>query len=299
MTDFKIHTIDLNFKNTPSSIAAYLVECGSELALVETGPHSTFPTLKNGIEKLGFSVDQIKHVFLSHIHLDHAGSAWEFARGNNKIYVHPRGKKHLLDPSRLLASAKRIYQDEMDRLWGTMEPIPETSLIIPEDKAEFKVGDCIFRAHYTPGHANHHIAWQLEDIVFAGDVGGVQIEGFPVIPPCPPPDINIELWLESIQILESLQPTALFLTHFGEKQNPNEVLTQLKQKLKDWSNWIKPYFDNKTNPDEVVPLFENYVKEDLIKNGIDGENLLVYEKANPAWMSVYGLMRYWEKKMSN
>ena len=154
----KIHTIDLHFQNEPSTIAAFLIETGNGPILVETGPHSTFPRLKEGIEHLGYKLSDVKDVFITHIHLDHAGASWCMAEEGARIHLHPFGFRHMKDPSKLLASAKMIYKDEMDRLWGTLKPIPEDQLIIAEDSDIIQIGELEIEAVHTPGHAKHHLA---------------------------------------------------------------------------------------------------------------------------------------------
>src|SRR5262249_13735426 len=155
--------------------------------------------------------------FLTHIHLDHAGAAWAMAEMGANIYVHPRGYAHLADPSKLMASAKRLYQDQMDALWGTMKPIPAQQLVQVENGQKFTAGELEMVGWHTPGHAYHHIAWQCGKLVFTGDVGGVSIEGGPVQPPCPPPDIDPPAWKKSIELLRELQPERLYLSHFGAR----------------------------------------------------------------------------------
>ena len=292
----KVHTLDLNFMGLEKTIASYLVETSHGPILFETGPYSTFPRLKSEIEKTGFQIEDIKHVFLTHIHLDHAGSAWAMAQLGAQIYVHPRGAKHLGNPERLMASAKRIYQDQMDTLWGRMEAIDETKITILEHEDVIEIGDRKIIAHHTPGHAVHHIAYQIQSIIFTGDVGGVKIEKGPVQPPCPPPDIHIEDWLDSIELILKLDIHTLYLTHFGKVTNKYEHLDQLKKILLSWSDFIKNAFDQGMSIEETIPKFEAFTKEQLQKEGLNEHEIDQYQKANPNWMSVAGLMRYWKKK---
>lgn len=293
-----IHTIDLKFQNHKLSIAAFLIPMPSGLVLVETGPHSCFSTLKANIENLGYKLEDVNHVFLSHIHLDHAGAAWAFARHGAQVYVHPFGYKHLQDPSRLMSSAKKIYQDKMDELWGEMHSIPEDQLKSVNHEEEIIIDGVAFKAWHTPGHAVHHIAWQMGKTLFAGDVAGVSIEAGVVVPPCPPPDINIEDWLASIQLIRTLDIEDIHLTHFGKVTDIQDHLDRLEKVLHEWANWIKPYYDQKAEIKDIIPLFTEFANKGLIEAGISKEGLLQYEAANPSWMSVAGLMRYWRKKES-
>ena len=291
-----IKIIDLGFIGQPEAIASFLIETSEGPVLVETGPHSTLPNLEAGLKKNGYELADVKHVFLTHIHLDHAGAAWYFAKLGANIYLHPMGQRHMADPSRLMESAKRIYKDEMDRLWGRMESISADKLIPTENGATITIGDTNFQAWHTPGHAIHHIAWQVGSTLFAGDVAGVKIRQYAVMPPCPPPDINIEDWQTSIQKIKTLDLSTIYLTHYGEITDIDNHLDELERILLDWSQWMKPFYEAKADPKKVTPLFQEYVAGQLKAGEIDELGLQQYEAANPSWMSVAGLMRYWRKK---
>ena len=294
-----IQIIDLNFMGTDHTSASFLLDSSEGPVLVETGPHSTFDQLKNGLERHGYRPADVNHVFITHIHLDHAGAAWALAREGATIYLHPFGFKHMNDPSKLMASARRIYQDDMDRLWGDMQPIPAEQLRQVADEEEIRIGNLSLKAWHTPGHAVHHIAWQAGDSLFTGDVAGVRIEGNMVAPPCPPPDINIEDWQASLDRIRKLNISKLYLTHYGEVEKVEEHLYALEKRLLEWAEWMRPHFEKGTDPEAIRPLFEAYVREELIRHGISEHGLLQYEHANPAWMSVAGLLRYWRKKLEN
>lgn len=290
-----VHVIDLNF-HVSEAIAVFVIESSEGLILIESGPHSTMPYLEKGLSELGYSLSQVSHVLLTHIHFDHAGAAWALAKEGAKVFVHPVGYPHLLDPGKLYNSAKRIYGDMMESLWGLMEGIPEEQLQVVEDASTLNIGEHSFLALHTPGHANHHIAWQWEDIIFCGDVGGVRVPGGPVVPPCPPPDINLEAWRKSIERILEQNPTQLYLTHYGSVDEPASHMEKLRNIMDDWANWIKPYWEAGKKPNEVVPEFRQYAEQQLRDAGLDDMGVSRYEAANPAWMSVAGLMRYWRKK---
>ena len=294
----KIHIIDLHFGGTPHAIAAFLIESQHGLILIESGPYSTYPTLEKRIRELGHQPEDIQHLFLTHIHLDHAGAAWKFAQNGTKIYVHPRGKKHLVDPSRLWNSAKRIYQDQMETLWGDMQPIEESQISTPKHGDTITIGNLKLVSWYTPGHASHHIAWQLGQLAFTGDVAGVRVHPPLTVAPCPPPDIDLETWQESIALLKDLNLERIYLTHFGAYEEVNNHLHQLGEAMWDWAHWIKPYVEKKEDPASVVPLFEEYVNSQYKRAGLTEQEIRQYQNANPAWMSVYGLFRYWSKKLN-
>ncbi len=199
-----VHIIDLKFQGSSESIAAFILESDIGPILFETGPYSTFHTLKIEIEKIGYTISDIKHVFISHIHFDHAGAAWKFAEHGASIYVHPAGLPHLNNPEKLWGSAVRIYGASMEKLWGVMEPISLDNLVPLMHLECLQLGGFEIKALHTPGHAVHHIAFSLNDMVFGGDVAGVCIGDGPVVPPCPPPDIHIEDWCASSDNSHSL-----------------------------------------------------------------------------------------------
>ncbi len=291
-----IHVLDLNFLGIDHAIAAFLIESSDGPILIETGPHSTYSNLSEQVKQAGFDIRDIQHVFLTHIHLDHAGAAWALARTGANIYVHPFGAGHLEHPFKLMESARRIYQDQMDYLWGEMNDISAERIITPEDGSITEIGGVRLQALYTPGHAKHHIAWKLDDTLFSGDVAGVKIGGGPVVPPCPPPDIDLEDWQTSIdQILDS-GVKEIYLTHFGLIHDPKTHFKQLRTMLYDWGQWIKKEWEKGTSLDDMTPAFSEYTEKQLRDLGVDDLGVKQYEAANPSWMSVAGLVRYWKKK---
>ncbi len=291
-----VKILDLHFQDLEGTIASFLVETSEGPVLFETGPHSTFPHLEEGLKQHGYRVRDVKHVFLTHIHLDHAGAAWAMAREGAAIYLHPFGAKHMADPGKLMSSARRIYRDDMDRLWGDMQSIPEAQLRTVAHRESITVGDHTFVSWHTPGHAVHHIAWQLDGVIFTGDVAGVKLGNGPVAPPCPPPDINIEDWIESIKLIKSLNPEALYLTHFGKVDNIVDHFDDLTQGLEDWANWIREHLERGETAEEMTPKFQTWAENQLADYGVDDLGIARYNAANPPWMSVAGLIRYWKKR---
>lgn len=291
-----IDIIDLNFLDSDHTIAAFLVETSEGPVLIESGPHSTFPRLVEELDKRDVKLSDLKHVLLTHIHLDHAGAAWALAEAGARIYVHPVGAPHLIDPSRLMSSAKRIYQDQMDYLWGKMEAIPEEQVHPVAQGEKILIGDQAFIGWHTPGHAIHHIAWQMGEQVFCGDVAGVKIEDGLVVPPCPPPDIHLPDWETSIALLKRLDPSVLYLTHFGKVTNCVPHLDELQARLWEWANWVKPHFEAGKSAGEISGAFQDFVEQELRAKGVPESSLVQYNKANPPFMSVVGLMRFWKKE---
>lgn len=291
-----IYTLDLVFLEEQQTIASFLIETGEGPILIETGPESTWPQLQEGINQLGYQIGDIKHVLLTHIHFDHAGAAWKLAEAGATIHVHPLGLPHLASPERLWNSAAQIYGEDMERLWGKMRPIPEQQLQEAPDGEVLRFGEVEIKALHTPGHAIHHIAWQLGDLIFTGDVAGVKINQGPVVPPCPPPDIHIENWKKSIALIKAHSPRSLYLTHFGKIDQPEKHLNDLEEIIDDWAEWIKPFYEEQTDPTEVTSHFVAYTQDQLAAKGVEAEDRLRYDHANPSWMSVAGLLRYWKLK---
>lgn len=289
-----IHIIDLHDR-APRVIAAFLLETPDGPVLLETGPESRFSVLLDGLNQHGYSASDIKHVFVTHIHLDHAGAAWRFAELGATIYVHPKGAPHLTDPSKLWASATRIYGDQMEELWGRMGVVPEDRVQVLQDGDIATIGGTEIQAIETPGHANHHHAFKIGRSLIGGDVTGVRIGRGPVLPPCPPPDIHVELWRESIARVRMLRPDRLYLTHFGEVDEVMPHLESLEYKLLEWAQWMKLRLKAAKTRQQIVEEFAQQVVDELRAAGMGEEEIKEYEYADPSWMTVDGLTRYWNK----
>jgi glyoxylase-like metal-dependent hydrolase (beta-lactamase superfamily II) len=294
-----VYLIDALHLGSPNVICIALVESGpKELVIVDSGPESDFDFVVEGIRKLGFQPEHVRHLLASHVHLDHTGGAWRWAEEfGTKIYVHPKGAPHLIEPARLVASATRIYGDKMDYLWGTVGSIPEDRVIAVDDGAVLRFGSRHFRVLYTPGHAQHHNSYWLEteQSLFAGDVAGVLIRQGPPIPPFPPPDIHLESWKESLDKIRSLKPVSLHMTHFGRVDDPIRSLDALEKRLFGWADWMKQRLFEGKSETEIIPEFQKFTESELLLDGAKQEDLSTYEQADPASMSVSGLMRYWRK----
>ncbi len=293
--DPTIRVLDLAF-GLPGTIASFLVSGGDGPVLIETGPESTFGALERGLHAAGVAPASVRHVLLTHIHLDHAGAAWRLAELGATVYVHPVGAPHLADPSKLLASARRIYGERMDSLWGRLAPVPPERLRIVEDGEVLRFGGLTIEALHTPGHANHHIAYRLDGTVFTGDVGGVRMTGGPAVPPCPPPDIDLEAWHRSISRLRAVSPRCLVLTHFGAFADVSSHLDQLEAGLEAFAGWIRERMGGGMDDTAMVAPFEEFTGSFLAARGAGEATLRLYALANPAFMSVAGLSRYWRNR---
>jgi glyoxylase-like metal-dependent hydrolase (beta-lactamase superfamily II) len=249
--------------------------------LIDPGPTSC---LQNLLDRLSRPP---RALLLTHIHLDHAGASGSLVERwpELEVYVHERGVKHMVDPSRLLDSAKRLYGDDMDRLWGEMVPVPEGS--IRELHGGERVLDDAFEVAYTPGHASHHVSYLHDGVAFVGDVAGVRIPPATMtIPPTPPPDIDVEAWHESIERIAAWSPARLARTHFGESADASAELGELSRRLDGWARWAR---------DQDLDGFVATLR-DTVAAGAGEELLARYTQAAPPDQLYLGLERYWRKR---
>ena len=250
--------------------------------LVDPGPESSLRTL---VEALGG--EPPRALLLTHVHLDHAGAAGAIVRRwpQVTVYVHEVGAPHLVDPAKLLASARRLYGDDMDRLWGEVAPVPEGNL------RALAGGETVegFRVAYTPGHASHHVSYLHEDSgrAFVGDVAGVQVErGGPVLTPTPPPDIDIDAWKESIERIAAWAPQRLAVTHFGAYDDVEAQLRSLSARLDDWAGRVR---------EQDRDAFIAGIEEEIARGAQPGTTA-AYAQAAPPDQVFMGLERYWRKR---
>lgn len=296
MAPTRVITLDLNFQGRPHAIASYLIRHNDGAVLIESGPGSTLPALQAALAKEGLSPHDITHVLLTHIHLDHAGAAGWMAQQGAKIYVHPVGAPHMLQPDRLIASAARIYGDRMQSLWGEFLPVPKDQLIVAKDEETISIGPLQFTPINTPGHAEHHYAYVFEDICFSGDVGGVRIAGYQYLRvPMPPPELHIERWHESISRLRKLKFNIIAPTHFGMFDDVAWQLDEVDKGLDTASRWLEEVMPAAPPIDELRQSYTDWIMKEGEQIGLDEEVVRAYELANPLGMSADGLLRYWNK----
>jgi len=234
-----ITAIDLYWAGHPRSIACALLRHENYCALIDPGPASTVDTLRHRLEQQGVTIGDLSAIFLTHIHLDHAAATGALVRENPglQVYVHSRGVDHLLDPTKLLQSASRLYGGDMERLFGVFLPIPAANVHALEGGEVLALGPRYLQVLYTPGHANHHLTYfdPLDRVAFVGDTCGISIEGHRyILPATPPPDISIELWDASLDAIADLRPKRLFLTHFSFSDDPATHIANYRERLHRW-----------------------------------------------------------------
>ena len=291
-----ILTIDLNFQNKPGTIGTYLIPYSGGGILVESGPASTIPELIYGLSQHGLSPADISDVFLTHIHLDHAGAAGWFAQHGARIHVHPNGANHLINPEKLLASAARIYGSHMDTLWGEFYSVPENQINILNDTAQVVLGNITIQALDVPGHANHHLAYLVDGACFSGDVGGIRVHNQKFISlPMPPPDLNLELWRASIRRLIDHHPKQIIPTHFGVYPDAEWHLNAVLEFLDIVESWIEETMVLALSPEEIRNAFIQFESMRAQQAGLQDVSIDAQQTANPSVMSADGIYRYWNK----
>ena len=293
-------TIDLNWTGRPRSIAALLIESGNTLAVVDPGPESTLETLRARLRERGHDFKSLDFLLLTHIHLDHAGATGALVRENPalKVYVHEFGATHMVDPSRLLASAGRLYGGELLPLYGECQPVPEANLISLEGGERIRIGELDLEVFYTPGHASHHVTYwdRKSGTAFVGDTAGIRIEGEAfLLPATPPPDIELEIWLRSLDLIASWKPERLFLTHFGFIEDSSEHIDQYKQRLADWVALTRKLLESGVETTEAERLFVDSIASE-IKAALPHAAADHYIFNGGLRLSWLGLMRYVRKK---
>lgn len=274
-----LEPIDLLHQGNARTIAAYVVDTEDGPALFDCGPASTIDALKAGLRDHGLELTDIRHLLLSHIHLDHAGATGVLVREHPALQVHVSsiGAPHLTAPERLERSARRLYGDSFDTLWGELAPVPEANVQVVGDRV---LGlDCF----PTPGHASHHVSYLDRDgTLYAGDAAGVRIQpGHFVLPPTPPPEFDLETWQETLAEIERRDPERLALIHWGVAEDPQRHLAELRLELYDWADFIRGGAD--------VDEFTEYVLTELRDAGEDTGQ---YDLAMPLWQSYQGLKRW-------
>ncbi|MCO5207454.1 MAG: MBL fold metallo-hydrolase [Anaerolineae bacterium] len=292
-----IKTIDLEFQGTPQAIAAYLVQTSEGPILIETGPESARPILVTKLAAMGIAPTDINHVLVTHIHFDHAGAAGWWASQGAHIYIHHIGAPHLINPDRLIASASRIYGDQMETLWGQIIPIPAEQVTAVHDNDVLQFGDVTVTAWDTPGHAWHHHTYVIDDIAFTGDVGAVRVPGTNWISlPAPPPEFKLEVWLDSLERVQSADFTRIYPTHFGPFDDVTNHWELVRESLIASAEFIANAMQQGADRDTILARYSKWNRERASARAISDDVYTVFETANPLYMSVDGIMRYWRKK---
>lgn len=297
-----LHYLDLNYLGVASVIAtAVLGDRESGLALVDPGPTVSLSALREALAEDGFTLADVTALLLTHIHLDHAGATGTLVRQQPGItvYVHERGARHMIDPSKLLDSATRLYGADMDRLWGEFLPVPAANVRALAGGERITVGGRAVEVAYTPGHASHHVSYldTATGVACVGDTAGGRIGGASyVMPPTPPPDIDLDLWRESAGRILAWQPSALFLTHFGPSPTPPaDHLSELLDRLRRAADVARDALSTGDDDGAQAARFRDAMRLELRRHMSDAE-AHAYELAIPFEHCYFGLARYWRKR---
>jgi glyoxylase-like metal-dependent hydrolase (beta-lactamase superfamily II) len=295
-------TIDLNFLDQPGVIAAFLLRGADEAALIETGPGSTIATLLEATAREGVTPEEVRHILVTHIHLDHSGGAGLLLKHfpNATLYAHERGTPHLIDPSKLVASATRIYGGLMHRLWGDIVAVPAERVIPLVHGQRVHVAGRVLEVLYTPGHAVHHVSYRdlASGEIFSGDAAGSRLEGFSYVRPLtPPPDLDLEKWDRTLDLLVGYNPPALYLTHFGRHEGIKEHLAELRLHLREWEALVLAGLRAGHDRTTIAASLQRNGDRELLIRQASPDIIARYESTSAYAMNAAGYERYLRKRI--
>ena len=294
--------LDLNFLGEPGIIATAVLQGPEGVALIDPGPSTTLETLTRSLAAHGFATTDVRAILLTHIHLDHAGATGSLLQRcpHATVYVHERGAPHLVDPSKLLASAARLYGADMERLWGEVRAVPRENVELLQN-GPLPIVSHELKCEYTPGHASHHVSFFLPAarIAFVGDTAGIcRQSGRVVLPATPPPDIDLEAWRRSTDVILGWEPDQLFLTHFGPQPSPRVHFNDLWRRMDAWSRRVQGLLATPGSDEDRARTFMNEVMDELTR-ATSRQEALAYVSAGRFDFSWSGLARYWRKTVTS
>jgi len=291
--------IDLQFRGSPRVIATAILSGNDGITLVDPGPTSCLPALEAGLRHRGLTLRDVRSLLLTHIHLDHAGAAGTIAERvpDVRVYVHERGAPHMIDPAKLLASATRLYGDQMDRLWGAFLPVPAERMVVLTGGERLELAGTAIRVAYTPGHAKHHVSYlnEHDGMAYVGDTAGVRVSGDYLIAPTPPPDIDIEAWQQSLNIIDEWQPVSLFLTHFGPITPARAHLARFRTTVAAAAETSRQMLAAGGTDEELAKKFAEQMRRD-VRRELSEDEARAAELAAPFDQLWQGLARYWQRR---
>lgn len=302
--------VDLHFLGRPGVIGTGVLQGADGVALVDPGPSTTLPALRKALDARGVAPADVRAILITHIHLDHAGATGTLCAlyPDARVFVHARGAPHLVDPSKLLASAGRLYGEDMNRLWGAVEPVPSERVepLHVGDAGQPEALDLRVASHdvqvaWTPGHAWHHVSYFLPDarLAFVGDTAGLCRQGSGVVlPATPPPDVELDAWRASTDRILAWNPDTVFLTHFGPHRSPRVHFQDLWRRMDDWSRRVRAQVAAGTPAADAAAAFMGEVDRELAGR-VGRTEADAYAAAGRFDFSWTGLARYWAKRDSS
>jgi glyoxylase-like metal-dependent hydrolase (beta-lactamase superfamily II) len=292
--------VDLHFQGAPRLIATAVIETSDGVLLVDPGPTTALGMLRDGLRGAGLSLDDVRALLLTHIHLDHAGATGRIvqAQPDVQVVVHERGARHLVNPKRLMRSARRIYGDQLDPLWGEFLAVPEANITALSGGETITPDGRSVEVAYTPGHASHHVSYldAATGTAFAGDVAGMRVTGADyVLPVAPPPDIDVEGWHASTDAIRAWDPDRLVLTHFGAFDDVARHLDALDERLDVMAAAVRATLDE--DADDVARANRFHAEQvETMKAHVPAPLWKPYERFGQPRESWYGLARYWHQR---
>ena len=296
-----ISYIDLNFCDTPKSIATGVYAGDAGVVLIDPGPGSCIDTLRSSLSAQGIDVRDIESILITHIHLDHAGATGLLVRDNPRIrvFVHEKGAPHVVDPSKLINSANQLWGVEgVARLWGQVIPVPDSNLQVLGERAQITAGGRPFDVRYTPGHASHHVSYfdDRSGLVWAGDTAGLRFTSKVfTLPPTPPPDIDLEAWRDSLAKIREWKPETVFITHFGPYGGAAQHLDHMDTSLGNVAEMARRAIQTDASDEAKYDQFKTDVFA-YVRSAVDEQEMKPLEFVGPLEFNWRGLVRYWKKK---
>lgn len=291
--------IDLNFRGSPRVIATAVVAGTDGIALIDPGPTSCLATLEAGLRERGYALRDVRSLLLTHIHLDHAGAAGTIVERvpDVRVHVHERGAPHMIDPAKLLASATRLYGEQMDTLWGAFLPVPAANIQVLQGGERIAAAGTTLRVAYTPGHAKHHVSYldETTGVAYVGDTGGIRVSGDYLMAPTPPPDIDLSSWRESLDVIEAWHPVSLFLTHFGVVTGARAHLARFRETLATQAEAVRQSLSAGETDEERARVFVEHMRRE-VRRTLPEHEARATELAAPFDQLWQGLARYWQKQ---
>jgi glyoxylase-like metal-dependent hydrolase (beta-lactamase superfamily II) len=292
--------IDLQFRGSPRVIASPVLIGPDGVTLIDPGPTSCLPALEAGLRDRGLSLRDVRTLLLTHIHLDHAGATGTILERvpQVRVYVHEVGAPHMVDPAKLLASAARLWGDQMDALWGQFLPVPGPQVTALTGGERLTVAGRTLQVAYTPGHAKHHVSYLDEQngMAYVGDTAGIRIVGDYMLAPTPAPDIDIEGWQHSLDRIEAWQPVSLFLAHFGPFTPARAHLSRYRSVLAAQAELVRALLKSARTSDQQISDFVETLRQEA-RRELPEKEARATELAAPFEQLWHGLARYWSKKL--